>query len=496
MIRALAAKTLELRPHLADQCCDRLSCYGFLFLTIFLATACSDQTSTGAIIQKGELRLITRNGPTTYYLGKEGPRGFDYELAAGFARELGVELVVEQAFSLDALFSALERGEADIAGASLTLTDRRAQNFAPSSAFAQQTPQVVYKVGEGRPRTLGDLEGLRIGVLAGSSHEAQLADIRAGGVDWLEWNSLATGDPLELLAQVSAKELDVAVVDSREFFIQQNLVPSLAVAFDLGKPQDIVWYLPSNFKESELLTDINEFLAQQQQNGTLERLGQVYFEQDDRISRVDSQTFVNAVRRELPKYQQLIQIIAEENQIDWEMLAAISYQESHWNPQATSPTGVRGMMMLTRATASDLGVTKRTDVNQSLRGGAKYFLALRRRLPSDIEEPDRTWFALAAYNIGMGHLEDARILTERQGGDPHQWSDVLEVLPALEDRNVYPSLRYGYARGLEAAGYVQNIRHYYKILRWQTARARRPLPPADARDYLPERLEDITLLAL
>lgn len=469
---------------------------GLVLAMVLIATACSDRTSTSAIVQKGELRLITRNGPTTYYLAKDGPRGFDYELAAEFARELGVELVVEQAFSLDALFAALERGEADLLGASLTLTERRALNFAPSSPFAQQTPQVVYKVGQGRPRTLSDLEGLRIGVLAGSSHEAQLVEIRAGGVDWLEWISLATGDPLDLLGQVGGSELDVAVVDSREFFIQQHLVPSVAVAFDLGKPRDIVWYLPAEFKDSELLASINEFLDKQRENGTLERLGQVYFEQDDRISRVDSQTFVNAVRRELPKHQQIIQLIAQENEIDWEMLAAISYQESHWNPEATSPTGVRGMMMLTRATASDLGVTKRTDVGQSLRGGAKYFLSLRRRLPKDIREPDRTWFALAAYNIGMGHLEDARVLTERTGGDPHVWSDVLEVLPSLEDRSVYPSLRYGYARGLEAAGYVQNIRHYYKILRWQTARARRPLPPADAREYLPERLEDITLLAL
>jgi membrane-bound lytic murein transglycosylase F len=202
------------------------------------------------------------------------------------------------------------------------------------------------------------------------------------------------------------------------------------------------------------------------------------------------------VRKNLRDYQQLIEVVAREESLAWEFLAAISYQESHWDPKATSRTGVRGMMMLTRATAKELGVDDRTDPAQSLRGGARYFKDLRRRLPGDIYEPDRSYLALAAYNIGMGHLEDARVLTERRGGDPHLWSDVMEALPLLEDQTHYETLRYGYARGKEAVRYVQNIRHYYNILRWQTARAERPQPPADAERLLPEVLSSLRLRAL
>jgi membrane-bound lytic murein transglycosylase F len=423
------------------------------------------------IDRSGELRLITRNGPTTYYLGRDGERGFDYDLAGRLAQELGVELVVTQAFSIDELFQALERGEADIAAAGLSLTPRRAAEYAPSRPYARQRPQVIYKTGQRRPRSVAELQELKIGVIENSSHQSLLEELRSDGHDWLRWEQFAASDPLELLSLVNDDRLDVAVVDSRDFFIQQNLVPRLAVAFDLAGDRDIVWYLPRTARESALLEQVNAFLEARDSDGTLHRLRRRYFDRDEAISRVDSQTFVASARRNLRRYQKLIQDVARERELPWELLAAISYQESHWDPKATSPTGVRGMMMLTRATAEELGVSDRTDPEQSLDGGARYFRDLHRRLPGDILEPDRSWLALAAYNIGMGHLEDARVLTERRGGDPHLWRDVMESLPLLEDAQYYSTLRYGYARGLEAVRYVQNIRHYYNILRFQTARA-------------------------
>ena len=182
--------------------------------------------------------------------------------------------------------------------------------------------------------------------------------------------------------------------------------------------------------------------------------------------------------------------------MDWQLLAAVDYQESHWNPVAESPTGVRGMMMLTLPTARELGVDNRLDVTQSLRGGARYLKDIRRRLPDDIYEPDRTWLALAAYNIGMGHLEDARVITDRQGGDPHLWQDVMERLPLLQKRQFFETTRYGYARGVEAATYVQNIRHYYSILQWQDIASNKPLPPIQADDHVPFAIRALRLPAL
>lgn len=466
-------------------------------LPALLLGGCGDNNKTPeAIKERGELRFITRNSPTTYYLGRSGPRGFEYDLASLLAQDLGVDLIVTTAFSMDELFTALERGEADIAGAGLTLTEARNMNFASSQSYAKQTPQVIYKVGRKKPRKIADLASQTIAVLQGSSHEQLLKDLRDQGYEWLEWETVAGSDIGELLTRVNDDRNNLAIVDSRDFFIQQNLVPRLEVAFDLATEDDIVWYLHRSARDTQLLETINAFLQRRQADNSIAQIHRRYFDRDADISRIDSQTFVGKVRRDLSDYQQLIEIVAREQELPWELLAAISYQESHWDPLATSRTGVRGMMMLTMATAREMGVDDRTDPAQSLRGGARYFKKLRDRLPDDILEPDRSWLALAAYNIGMGHLEDARVLTQRRGGDPHFWRDIMDSLPLLEDPGHYKDLRYGYARGLEAVRYVQNIRHYYNILRWQTARAGRPAAPRDTAPLVPANLQNLKLRAM
>lgn len=149
------------------------------------------------------------------------------------------------------------------------------------------------------------------------------------------------------------------------------------------------------------------------------------------------------------------------------LLAAIAYQESHWNADAVSPTGVRGVMMLTNAAASEVNIEDRTDAKQSILGGAQYLLNVKQRIPERIPEPDHTWFALAAYNIGYGHLEDARRLTQQLGGDPDRWSDVRSHLPKLAQERYYSQLRYGYARGHEPVRYVDNIRRYIDVFEWE-----------------------------
>ena len=150
---------------------------------------------------------------------------------------------------------------------------------------------------------------------------------------------------------------------------------------------------------------------------------------------------------------------------DWTTLAAMAYQESHWNARARSPTGVRGMMMLTLNTARELGIDSRLDAVQSIHGGAQYLAKLRRRLPSEIREPDRTWLALAAYNVGYGHLKDAMKLADEQGKRTDAWYEVKEMLPLLEQKVHYRRTRHGYARGKEPVTYVTRIRNYEDILR-------------------------------
>ncbi len=394
------------------------------------------------------------------------------------------------------MFQALRRGEADMAGAGLTLTDDRSGEFPASAAYYEHHPQVIYRLGRAMPETIDDLEGMRILVLEGSSHSELLGKLQRSTGIALDWQSVSGTDLVDILRRVDEGEADVAVIDSVEFRIQRNLLPQLEVAFDLADEQNVVWYLAPTGDSAPLADHLDTLLARLKAEGVLENLLRTHFGHVEGLNRIGSYTFLVNLQNTLPHYQARIEQVAQEHQMDWALLAAIAYQESHWDPAAVSHTGVRGMMMLTRRTARELGIADRRDVMQSLRGGARYFKDLLRRLPARIAEPDRTWMALAAYNIGMGHLEDARVITQRHGGNPNLWSDVMQHLPKLEQRDHYEKTRFGYARGREAVRYVQSIRHYQNVLQWRFIADNRPAPPLAIDPLVPDTIRRVELLGL
>ena len=457
---------------------------------------CAKRDSLADIQARGELVVVTRNSPTTYYIGKDGPTGFEYALTQLLAEELGVALRTDTAFSLPEIFERLRHADADIAAAGLTLTAERAAAFPPSAPYYRLTPQVIYVAGQFRPREVADLTGMKLAVLKGSSHVERLRTLRREEAPELKWMEIDEADTLQLLELLKTGTADLAVIDSNEFAVQQSLYPRQKVAFNLDAEQDMVWYLPPDIDNARLLVLINGFFARLKADGTLERLRDRYLGHADGVTRMDAFAFAQAVQSTLPKHRALIKQVAREYQLDWHLLAAMAYQESQWDPKATSPTGVRGMMMLTTSTARELGVDNRLDATESLRGGARYFKELKRRLPKGIGEPDRTWMALAAYNVGLGHLEDARLLTRRQGGNPSSWQEVESRLPLLQQPRYYKITRNGYARGQEAVTLVQNVRHYYSVLAWRDITDNQPMPPLPAVDYFPGVIAGLELRAL
>jgi membrane-bound lytic murein transglycosylase F len=174
--------------------------------------------------------------------------------------------------------------------------------------------------------------------------------------------------------------------------------------------------------------------------------------------------FLKRVSQRLPNYIPLFKQASKDLDVHWTLIAAISYQESHWDPQAISQTGVRGMMMLTQKTAKEMGIRKRTDPNQSILGGANYFQKTLERFPKTIPKADRIWMALAAYNLGFMNLNKARQLTDKNGRNAESWSDVSEFLPIHLDRRYENELMEGQNKGEEALEYVERIRLYYKTL--------------------------------
>ena len=452
-----------------------------LYFCLALAVSgCSDQSLYQRLERDGELILLTRNSPTTYYFDGDEATGFDYDLIKGYAESRNYTLRVKAAFTLEELISRLAKGEAHLAAAGLTVTPERSARFLASDPYLTQKPLVVYKSGQRRPREVSELAGRDLVVLAGSSHIETLTTLQEQ-IPGLTWREIRAADTLELMQLVTEEKAELAIIDSVEFRMQQQLYPRLVAALELEKQEVMAWYLHPGEGARAMQADLNAYLSEIEASGDLQKLKDRHFGTLDFASRLGTFTFRRKLETDLPRWQALIQDVAAEYQLDWRLLAAIAYQESHWDPEARSPTGVRGMMMITQVTARELGVTDLLDPRQSLRGGARFLKDLQRRLPPDIENPDRLWMALAAYNIGMGHLEDARILAERRGMDPHLWQDVRAQLPSLQNPDIYPTTRFGFARGEEAVTYVDNIRQYYSILQLQSVPDARLQPPVDSR---------------
>ncbi len=436
------------------------------FLLILLLAACSiPPPLVERIKASGELRVVTRNSGTTLYEGPHGLTGFEYDLVTLFAEEMGVKphFIIPKRF--DDLLPTVVNGDAHLAAAGLTITPERISEIRFGPAYQEITQQVIYRQGSYRPRDIDDLYNRKIVVLAGSSHEEKLMQLKASHPE-LKWESRADLESAELMQMVQNREIDYTIADSNEFAVTRRFMPTLGRAFNLTKPQPLAWAM-AHAEDGSLYNAMEAFFSRIKEDGTLDELIERYYGHIGRLNFVELSTFVKHYKSRLPKYEAYFREAQEISGIDWRTLAAIGYQESHWNPKAKSPTGVRGIMMLTLATAKQMEIKSRLDPRQSIIGGAKYLRYIEDRLPERIEEPDRLWLTLAGYNVGFGHLEDARILTEHLGDNPDKWVDVKKHLPKLSLKKWYSGLKHGYARGKEPVNYVDNIRGYLELLRWQ-----------------------------
>lgn len=439
-------------------------------LALLVLTSGNDQrTRLEQAQQRGSLTLLTRNGASSYFIGPDGGTGPEYDLAAAFADYLGLNLEVEVADEFADLGSMLQSRQGELIGANLTRTAAREQLFNFGPDYAEAKTIVIYKRGKPRPRKLPDLLGKRLSVIAGSSYEDLLKKAQKVLPD-LHWTAEKTMGMQGLLLAITDGEVDATLVDSNIFKINSQFYPALKIGFTLADNQQQAWaFLPGD--DDSLVQKARSFIKLFKEDGRLAALQNRYDENANDLDRVGMFQFMKQVRNRLPSFMPVFQEVAAAYDLDWRFLAAMGYQESHWDPDAASVTGVRGMMMLTQRTAKQLGVHDRLDPEQSIEGGARYFINMRKRIPDRIPEPDRSWMALAAYNMGLGHLEDARVLTQKQGGNPDRWLDVNERLPQLSQEKWYRQTRYGYARGYEARQYVENVRSYYDTLVWMETRA-------------------------
>ena len=435
---------------------------------LLVVNGCGKPPTTLERIQaQGVLHVITRNSPSTYFQDRNGDTGFEYELVKRFADHLGVELKIETADNIDQLYDRLAAEDGPVlAAAGLVPSPSRLASLRFSDPYLDVASQIIYHQKDKRPKQPQHLIGKSLLALKGSIHEEHLQQIQKEHPEF-RYEVSDQVETVDLLRMVDERQVDLTVVNSNQVAMNQVYFPNIRVAFTLDNSHQQSWAIAGG-DDVSLLNEINHFLANAKQSGLLQRLTERYYGHVDTLGYVGAYAFARHLQERLPNYEAAFRDAAKIHSVDWRLLAAMGYQESHWLPTATSKTGVRGLMMLTQRTAKAMGVSDRLNPKQSIQGGARYIALLMAQLPKSIHEADRVWFALASYNVGMGHLEDARKLTAAEGLDPNKWLDVKTILPRLAQKQWYSKTRYGYARGGEPVHFVNNIRRYYDILTWAT----------------------------
>lgn len=413
------------------------------------------------IREKGKLIVLTRHAPTTYYQENATEQGFEYELTQQLARSLNIEVEYKVYDNTTAIMAALAAGEGHIAAAGLTPSEYGAKHFQYGPSYKTVEQQVVCNKRGKLPKTNEDLPNHSLLVIADSRSDEKLSEIRQHYPE-LSWQSTTTLSTEQVLEQVANGAVDCTVVESNIVAVNRLHYPNLTNAYTLSE-EKLAWALPHN--SSSLRQYIEGWLARMQSDSTLKAINERYYGYAELFDYHDATVFLQRVKKRLPKYKSYFKQVAADYGIPWTLLATQAYGESEWNPDAESPTGVRGLMMLTHSTAKSLGINDRLNPRQSIRGGAKYMQQLLKRIPKDVAEEDRIWFAMAAYNIGIAHLLDARELARKMGKNPNVWADIKQVLPLLSDKRHFKKLKYGYAAGKDSVKYIDRIRLYHDLLR-------------------------------
>jgi len=435
-----------------------------LATALILASCAQEPAALEMIRNRGELRVVTVNAPTAYYLGAHGPDGLEYELAMALTNELGVNLVMYPVADIKSMQQELASGRADIAAAQITWDPSWKDIALPSEPYDQIGQLVVYPRGKKRPRSTLQIENSRLAVRGGSPQERILERMKKTVAPDLDWIATAplNADPLE---DIDSGQADYAVIDAREFSFSRHLYPNIRVGFTLPQQRAVQWMIGR--EETDLLHTVNRFIRKLKHSARLSRMIRESSGDLRDFQYEESREFRMNLQSRLRRYQPWFEQAGEESGIDWRLLAAIGYQESKWNPQAQSGDGAAGIMMLVSTTATAMGIEDRMDPKQSIFAGARYFAEVKDKLPERIQEPDRTLFALASYNMGFGHLEDARILAQSRGKNPDSWADVREQLPLLAQERWYTQAKHGYARGWEPVQFVDRVQRFLTLLEWQ-----------------------------
>jgi membrane-bound lytic murein transglycosylase F len=436
---------------------------GILLLVgvIVLLLVSRGRSDLGRIREEGRITVITHNSQHAYYIDGDQAAGFEYELAAAFADELGVQLAVRTP-PWSEMVAELRSGEGDFIAAAFTNTHARRERLDFTEPYLIVRQHLIVHASNYSVRRMADMFGMTVHVREGTSYEARLRELKAGGlqIDIVVHPDTPTE---ELIRAVHEEEIQATVADTHIARLNRRYYPDVRMAVAISGPQALAWAVRPG--SDDLRHAIDSFFDQAKDSGLYYRIHDRYYGNIEIFDYVDIKVFHERVQTRLPRYEDIFRREARRYGFDWRLIAAMAYQESHYHPLATSYTGVRGLMQVTLDTAREMGIENRLDPAQSVHAGVKYLASLRGRFNEIDRDRDRLLMAMAAYNVGLGHVRDAQRIARKRGLDPARWSSIEETLPLLSMPEYYRDARHGYARGREPVRYVDRILTYYDILK-------------------------------
>jgi membrane-bound lytic murein transglycosylase F len=464
--------------------------YLFILLVLIVTFSCSrisppkpevnQKSKLQEVIDQGVLKVVTDFNSTSYFIYRGQPMGYQYEMLQELANHLGVRLEVQVNNDLEEKFKLLENGKVDLIAANLSVTKERRQRMDFTVAHTQTRQVLVQRkpinwtnkgIGINQDSLIRNQVSLArkdIYVPRNSSYSRRLHNLSDEIGDSI--NIIEVDEGVESLVEKVAKgEINYTVSDEIEARVYESYYSNLDIETPISFPQDLAWAVPKG--SEDLKNTIDVWLTDFKKSKKFAILYRKYFQNKRSEDYMDKDFFTNTSGKISP-YDAIIKECSEKIGWDWRLVASVIYQESRFNPQAKSWAGAYGLMQLMPNTAERFGVTQGSPPIQQIRAGVSFLQWLDNKL-TDVKDPaERQKFVLAAYNIGLGHVLDARALASKNGKDPDIWEgSVVDFLLSKSDPQFYtdPVVKYGYCRGTETNKYVaeviQRYEHYKNLIK-------------------------------
>ena len=415
------------------------------------------------ITKRGVLNVCTYYNTTDYYVYKGVAKGFHYELVKDFADYLGVKLHIVVNSNMKESIRDLNDGKYDLIAMSLSVTEDRKKEMRFSNPFFS-TYSVLVQNQKRKKRidSLSQLLDKDIYIQQGTFYEDFLQHLNDSLHLGFNITPLTETTYEDILIMVEENEIDFTATDYNIAKIAAQYMPNLNYSLALSKDFSIAWGTALN---GVLLTEeINAWLAEIKKSGKFNVFYNRYFN-SSYVTTLKNSKYQKLKHGKISSFDPIIKIEAQSMGWDWRLLAAVIFQESKFDPDATSYSGAIGLMQVMPETAISLGLENFTEPQDNIHAGSIYLKYLEKMFSKyPLKEEERIKFTLAAYNVGPGHVMDAMKLAEAYNKDPHVWNKNVDYfLLHKSNPEFYKDtlVRFGYCDGKQAYDFVNRILENY-----------------------------------